>query len=59
MLFGLIEYGWSTYPSTNLSSSLLFAANVVTLVGVWLGDAEGRGKKSVRQVAQGGRAKAE
>lgn len=41
-IFAAVEYGWATYPSTNLSSGALFAGNAVLLVGVWLGDAEGR-----------------
>lgn len=37
-----IAYGWSTYPSTDISSLGLVAGNVGLLALIWLGDAEGR-----------------
>jgi hypothetical protein len=53
----MIEYGWLTYPSTTLSSSLLLAGNVLVLVGVWCGDAEGRkgGEELPRADSEAGR----
>ncbi|KDN52701.1 glycosyltransferase family 58 protein [Tilletiaria anomala UBC 951] len=30
-----ISYGWETFPSTSLSSGMLFAAHLVLLYGVW------------------------
>lgn len=40
-----IAYGWGTYPSTSASSLALLVANAGLLAGVWLGDAEGRGRR--------------
>lgn len=37
-----IEYAWNVYPSTNLSSGVLVAANAALLVGVWFGYPEGK-----------------
>ncbi|OCH95035.1 glycosyltransferase family 58 protein [Obba rivulosa] len=37
-----IEYAWNVFPSTSFSSSILCAANVALLVGVWFGYPEGR-----------------
>lgn len=54
-IFCMIEYGWLTYPSTTISSSLLVAGNVLVLVGVWCGDAEGKEelpRSAVEQVAR-------
>lgn len=33
-LWVMIEYGWATFPSTDLSSGLLLAAHVVILGGL-------------------------
>ncbi|KAG1877858.1 glycosyltransferase family 58 protein [Suillus subalutaceus] len=41
-LIGAIEYAWNVYPSTPLSSGLLLAANLVMLLGIWFGYAEGK-----------------
>ncbi|KAL7417347.1 glycosyltransferase [Mrakia frigida] len=49
LLWAFIEFGWSTYPSTNLSSGLLFGANALLLVGVWFGDAEGRERGAAQE----------
>jgi hypothetical protein len=37
----MIEYGWATYPSTNLSSGLLLLAHVVILSGLLFKDQKG------------------
>ncbi|KAH7923869.1 mannosyltransferase [Leucogyrophana mollusca] len=37
-----IEYAWNVFPSTPMSSGLLAAANVLLVMGVWLGYPEGR-----------------
>jgi alpha-1,3-mannosyltransferase len=34
VLWSMIEYGWATFPSTNLSSGLLFAAHIIMLGGL-------------------------
>lgn len=36
LLWVMVEYGWATFPSTNLSSGLLLAAHVIMLGGVLL-----------------------
>ena len=37
-----IEYAWNVYPSTDISSGVLVAANAALLVGVWFGYPEGK-----------------
>jgi alpha-1,3-mannosyltransferase len=34
VLWTMIEYGWATFPSTNLSSGLLFLAHIIMLGGL-------------------------
>ncbi|KAF8752161.1 Dol-P-Man:Man(5)GlcNAc(2)-PP-Dol alpha-1,3-mannosyltransferase [Rhizoctonia solani] len=46
--FGIIEYAWNTYPSTDLSSGLLLAAHVLLLIGVLFGYPEGTNTSIVR-----------
>ena len=41
LLFG-IEYAWNVFPSTDLSSSVLFAAHVTLLLGIWFGHPDGK-----------------
>lgn len=35
VLIVAIEYAWNVFPSTTLSSGILFAANALLLVGIW------------------------
>ncbi|EIM89938.1 mannosyltransferase [Stereum hirsutum FP-91666 SS1] len=42
VLLGAIEYAWNVFPSTNLSSGMLCAANAALVVGVWFGYPEGK-----------------
>ncbi|KAI0306634.1 mannosyltransferase [Multifurca ochricompacta] len=44
IVVGAIEYAWNVYPSTRLSSTVLFASHVILLGGIWFGYAEGRGR---------------
>ena len=37
-----IEYAWNVFPSTNLSSGILVAANAALLLGIWFGYPEGQ-----------------
>ncbi|KAM5533260.1 hypothetical protein V8D89_013037 [Ganoderma adspersum] len=37
-----IEYAWNVFPSTNLSSGILVAANAALLLGIWFGHPEGK-----------------
>ncbi|TBU65668.1 glycosyltransferase family 58 protein [Dichomitus squalens] len=37
-----IEYAWNVFPSTNLSSGILVAANAALLLGIWFGYPEGK-----------------
>jgi len=39
-----IEYAWNTFPSTPLSSGVLFIANTFLLLGIWFGFAEGKAR---------------
>jgi alpha-1,3-mannosyltransferase len=34
VLWSMIEYGWATFPSTTLSSGLLFTAHIIILGGL-------------------------
>ncbi|KAI0709420.1 glycosyltransferase family 58 protein [Earliella scabrosa] len=56
LLMLAIEYAWNVYPSTNLSSGVLVAANAALLVGVWFGYPEG---KHARSTSRDGDAKTE
>ncbi|KDQ60740.1 glycosyltransferase family 58 protein [Jaapia argillacea MUCL 33604] len=38
-----VEYAWNVFPSTPLSSAVLFGSNAMVLLGVWFGYAEGVG----------------
>ncbi|CDZ96769.1 glycosyltransferase family 58 protein [Phaffia rhodozyma] len=42
VLFAMTEYGWSLYPSSDISSATLIAAHIMVLLGIWINDAEGR-----------------
>lgn len=37
-----IEYAWNVFPSTNVSSGILVAANAALLLGIWFGYPEGK-----------------
>lgn len=37
-----IEYAWNVFPSTNLSSGILVAADAALLLGIWFGYPEGK-----------------
>ncbi|KZV63205.1 glycosyltransferase family 58 protein [Peniophora sp. CONT] len=39
VLLAAVEYCWNVYPSTTLSSGILWASNALLLAGVWLGHA--------------------
>ncbi|XP_060555192.1 dol-P-Man:Man(5)GlcNAc(2)-PP-Dol alpha-1,3-mannosyltransferase-like [Ruditapes philippinarum] len=39
LLLGVIELCWNTYPSTELSSSMLHVCHLVTLIGLWMSPA--------------------
>lgn len=39
LLLGVIELCWNTYPSTELSSSMLHVCHLITLVGLWFSPA--------------------
>ncbi|KAG8717348.1 dolichyl-P-Man:Man(5)GlcNAc(2)-PP-dolichol alpha-1,3-mannosyltransferase [Ceratobasidium sp. 395] len=43
-----IEYAWNTYPSTNLSSTVLLASHILLVIGIFFGFAEGRNTSTVR-----------
>ncbi|XP_053379232.1 dol-P-Man:Man(5)GlcNAc(2)-PP-Dol alpha-1,3-mannosyltransferase-like [Mercenaria mercenaria] len=46
LLLGIIELCWNTYPSTELSSSMLHLCHLVTLIGLWLSPAYTTPKKA-------------
>ncbi|KAF8498348.1 mannosyltransferase [Gautieria morchelliformis] len=37
-----IEYAWNVFPSTDLSSTVLLASNLVLLLGIWSGFPQGK-----------------
>jgi hypothetical protein len=39
LLLGVIELCWNTYPSTELSSSMLHVCHLVTIIGLWMSPA--------------------
>jgi len=41
LIFG-IEYAWNVFPSTPLSSGVLLAGNILLMMGIWFGFAEGK-----------------